>query len=389
MTAAFFGLALLGTPQFYAPQLRTILPSGAVILADNKPGAKSISVQLFASARGVEETDDRHGWRHLLEHLILKGRDPKSPLDVRVESKGIFVQGRTYRDAMQIEITVHVGQEGEAFDILKEVTRPLVTTPEEIATEVAVLREELALSEDALMLGQAAWMAAYGRFGLDAQGNLEVMAKATPEGLAELQAKHFVPKNLVLVISGPIKLDEVTAKASAFLSSFRGDASNIVERPLGLPGRTTADEAFGEGRAVPVGTFASPETAAVIIGAFGIAARHPGAFVSYTPSMSRALVVVGQTESNGGIGREIDEFVDNDWAQVYTVGMNLSRRWLQNYLATPSGSAYLWGLMLLEKPEGKVEEISAAFSQVSFEQFKREATRFGKEKAVTFVGAGS
>lgn len=382
-------LALAMVPQVRAPQLRTNLPSGAVILAENLPTAKSISVQLFAASRGVEEAPARHGWRHLLEHLTLKGRDPKNLLDVRVEAKGMFIQGRTFRDFMQFEVTGHVGSVDDALSVLREVTQPLEVSAEDIAKEVTVMKEEFALTEDSVRLGAGAWSAAYSASGLDAQGDLEAMARATPGDLADLQAKHFAPKNFVLVVSGPLDPDAVTAKCAAFLASFRGDTGVAMERPEGNGGRATVDGAFGEGRAVPVGPFATTETMAILVGAFGVAAKHESAFMTYTPTMTRGLVVVGQTESNGGIGRMIDDFAESDVAQVFVVGRNLTRRWVANHLATPSGSAYLWGSLLVHKPDARIDSIKEALDGLTFEKFKREFGRFKREKAVTVVGAGS
>lgn len=386
MTAALLGL-VLATTQVSAPRLRTVLPNGSVVLVENMPEAKGLSVQLFASARGVEEAPTRHGWRHLLEHLTLKGRNPKEPLDNRIESQGLFVQGNTYRDAMQFEVTARTGQLEEAMKVLREITQPLEVTPEEIAAEVNVMREEFALHEDSIELGSAAWVEAYGEGGLDAGGNLEIIAKATPEELTNLMDKMLTPSNLVLVISGPLKIEEATAIGKAFLIGRRGDP--VAGTPRGEPkaGRVAVDGAFGEGRAVPVTGLRDSGTIATLIGAFGIAARIPGAFVTYTPNGTRGLVAFGQTESTGGVGMMIDEFQDSDLAQVFAVGRNMMRRWLTQYLSTPSGNGYIRGLLLLDDKEAKAEDVAAAMEKLTFAEFKAEFARFGKDRAVSFVGA--
>lgn len=385
MTGALLGVIL--ATQVSAPRLRTILPNGAIVLVESMPQAKALSVQLFASSRGVEETPERHGWRHLLEHLTLKGRDPKSPLDNRIEAKGLFLQGKTYRDAMQIEVTAKPGQLEEALAILREVTQPLETTPEEIAAEVNVMREEFALAEDAIKLGRGAWEEAYGEAGLDAGGNLESIAKATPEGLRETMDRMLAPANLVLVISGPIKIEDATALGKSFLLSRRGDPPKANPRGEPKSGRAAVDDAFGEGRAVPVGSLTDPATVTALVGAFGITARIPGAFVTYTPNGTRGLVAFGQTDATGGVGLMIDEFEESDLAQVYGVGRNLMRRWLGGYLSDPSGNGYLRGLLLLDNPTARAEDVGVALEGLTFAQFKKEFARFGKDKAVTFVGS--
>jgi hypothetical protein len=387
LTSALFGLAL-AAGQFQSPQLRTNLESGAIVLAERMPDAKSLSVQLFASSRGVEEVPSRHGWRHLLEHLILKGRDSKNPIDTRAESKGIFIQGRTFRHAMQIELSAKPEQLDECLAYLKEITQPVSVTAEDIAGEVDVIRQELALMEDSIRLGNGAWTAAYGSRGLGPAGDPAAMAAATPDALESLQSQHFAPANLVLVISGPINVDSATAKATALLSGFRGTPEEAAAATEAHSGRTEVEGAFGEGRAVPVSSLADPKTAAVLIGAFGIATRTSGAFVTYTPNMKQGLVIVGQTEASAGISRLIDDLNESDLGQVYSVGSNLGRRWLENQLKTPAGSATLWGHLLLDRPQGRLDDIRRAFSEVNFDLFRAEFRRFKRENAVTFVGVG-
>src|SRR5665213_4422706 len=80
------------------PRLRTILPNGAAILVERVPGAKDLSVDLFAASRGTEESPISNGLRHLLEHLIAKG--PNGDIDRRLETAGAFLSAETSRDTM-------------------------------------------------------------------------------------------------------------------------------------------------------------------------------------------------------------------------------------------------------------------------------------------------
>lgn len=384
MTVAL-AMVLVG-PQLASPRLRTLLPNGAAILVE-KMDTKSVSVQLFAASRGTEETAEHHGWRHLIEHLVLKGRDPKSPIDVRSESKGIFVMGRTYREATQFEVTCNSAQVDEALALLKEIISPLETTPEQIKAEVAIMKEEIALQDDAGRLGSAAWEAAYGSYGLDPVGDPEVMAKATPEGLAEIQAKEFSPGNLVISVSGPVDLKETTELCRQFLLETKGATPEAAARPTGEGGRIAVDGAFGEGRAVPVGSMRDPDTLACLAGALGVAAQVPGAFVTYTPSADPGLVIVGQTESTSGVGLFIDELDEGSLGRVFTIGKLFARRWLDRYLSTATGNGYVRGFILLKDQGARVEDIQASLRDLSFDRFKKVFVKFHQDKAIIVVGA--
>src|SRR5688500_3617518 len=103
-----FLLLLAAATQDESPRLRTVLPNGAIILAERMPSAPTVSVQLFASSKRVPETAETHGRRHLLEHILAKG--PKKNLDTRLESSGAFLEAFTHRDAMQLGVTCGPGR---------------------------------------------------------------------------------------------------------------------------------------------------------------------------------------------------------------------------------------------------------------------------------------
>src|SRR5690242_17678119 len=99
-------LALAQTPD-EPPRLRTVLDNDAVILVEPMPKEPTISVQLFASAKYVPETEATHGFRHLLEHLVAHG---DGTIDPKLESQACFMDAETLRDAMQIEFRVGPNQ---------------------------------------------------------------------------------------------------------------------------------------------------------------------------------------------------------------------------------------------------------------------------------------
>jgi predicted Zn-dependent peptidase len=382
MLALAISMALL--PQDEPPRLRTICRNGAAIIVERMADQPVISVQLWASSRAVPETPQNHGWRHLMEHIIARG---KGDLDKRLETQGSYLRARTFRDAMQIEITVGPRQFDLAMSAISEVLRPLQTDQAAINHEVAIMREEFATSDDPVKFGGAAWQLAFGEAGLDSLGNLEVMAKATPEGLREVQRKHFYSENLVLSIAGPVDVKKATETAIALIGVKQG-ATLIpaVDRPPGKAGRVEA-EGFGEGRAAIVTGFDRPQTVGALAFALAVANEVEGSFVTYTPSTRRGLVIVGQTEKLAAVGLRIDSVEPDDWNKLFAIGKILARRWVERYLGSASGLAYIRGLLLTQSHTSKPEQMLDAVDQLTFAQFQNAAKAFSKEKAVTVVGS--
>lgn len=382
MLALALSMALL--QQDEPPRLRTICRNGAAIIVERMADEPTISVQLWASSRSVPETPQNHGWRHLMEHIVARG---KGDLDKRLETQGSYLRARTFRDAMQIEVNVGPRQLDLAISAISEILRPLQTDQAAINHEVGIMREEFATNDDPIKLAGAAWKGAFGDAGLDPLGTLEALGKATPEALKDLHRKHFYPENLVLSIAGPVDVKKTTEAALALIGVRQG--ATLVptpDRPAGKPGRVEAD-GFGEGRAAIVGGFERPQTIGALAFALAIASGVEGSFVTYTPSTRKSLVILGQTEKIAGIGLKIDSITQDDWGRLFAIGKILARRWVERYMGSSSGVAYIRGLLLTQNHASRPEQMLDAVDQLSMAQFQEAAGAFSKEKAITVVGS--
>ena len=193
MLALFACFVATQVPIEQPPRLRTILNNGAAVLVEKATGAKTLSLDFFASSRGTEETATTNGLRHLLEHLIARG--PKGDLDVKLETAGGFLQAETLRDAMEFKITLPSGQLPLGMRIVEQLMQMPVVTPEMIQHEALIIEQEIALRENSSKLSAEAWLTSFGDKGLDVLGNLDVIRNATP---AMLDKVHSVPEQMFL-----------------------------------------------------------------------------------------------------------------------------------------------------------------------------------------------
>jgi len=366
-----------------APRLRTICRNGTVVLVERMAEEPSISIQLWASSYSVPETKDSHGFRHLLEHLAAKGN---GDLDARLEKQGCYLRARTFRDAMQIEINVGPRQMDVGISALLEVIKPLQVNQTAIDRELRVMRQEFATYDDPSRLSAGAWRQAFGDNGMDPFGDLEALAKATPEALRELHRKHFYPENLAITIAGPLDIRAATEKAVAAFGMKQGGIRIVRDpAPLGKPGRIEVS-GFGEGRAAMTPGYDNPLAVGSLAFALAVASEIEGSFVTYTPATDRGVVTVGQTERVSGMGIRIDSVGANDLPRLFALGRVLARRWVERYLRSPSGVGFIRGLLLVQSPAASPEAMLTAIDALTYEQFKDAASQFSKEKGVTVVG---
>jgi hypothetical protein len=363
------------------PRLRTILENNSIILVEPMPKERVISVQLFASSKYVPETPETHGFRHLLEHLVARG---DGTLDRKLETQACFMTASTLRDAMHIELTVGPTQLQLALDTLGVLLRRPAFTQERIDKELRVMRDELALQDDPLLLSSTAWKTAYGDAGLDPLGTFDSMYRATPEKLADVYDRQFAADGLVMAIAGPVDLDKATAMAAALLAPWpKSHFKPQVLTREGKPGRANS-EGFGECRGAIVPGFNLPQTAAAIAAAFGIASELPGCFVTYTPTLQSGLVLVGRTDTNSGLGLYIDGLESG--AGLFVRGKLLARNWITRQLGTPQGVAYLRGLLLCQGAGYRPETLLDEISRVTPTEFDSGVKALSSGQAVIAVG---
>lgn len=351
-----------------------MLPSGAVLLVENLPSSKVVSVQLFASAKGVRETPQTHGWRHLLEHLLVKG--PDKGLAERLETQGIFLTADTHRDAMQLALLAPAAKLDLALETVRIFLQPLQTTQSEIDNEVKVLGEELALAPSSKRLSKMLWAASMGDQALDPIGDPKAMATATPELLEMLRRRHFAPQNLVLVVSGPLDVDKVTLRAKALLPAEKGPFEpDPVHRSAGSP--AVAREGGREARAVPAPGWGDRNTAANLVAAFALASELKDGYVIYTPSVQPGLILLGSNDD--GLGAYLQGLKPAEIDALFPRGRTIAESWLRRQLDNSEGSAALRGLLYVQGIGSEPEDLLDNIRRVSQTEYRAAVDLFRTE----------
>ena len=380
MLALFACLVATQVPIEQPPRLRTILDNGAAILVEKSPGAKTLSLDFFASSRGAEETAATNGTRHLLEHLIARG--PKGDIDLRLETAGGFLQAETLRDAMEFKITLPAGQLPLAMRVVAELMQMPVVTTESIQHEALIIDQEMALRENSSRLAAAAWTTSFGDKGLDVVGTPDVIRNITPAMLDKVHREQFAGPNIAIAVVGDLDLDETTKACGAVLSKAPKTPVKPIDRGMGVGGRGTAS-ASGEAIALPVAGWRYPETAARVAAAFALASEADNCFVIYTPSAGAGLVIVGRSNSNSGLENIAAKANAND---LFVRGRSLARSWIQNMLQTPAGIADARGVLLVQEFDLKPETMIENLDTMSVKRFTDALAAFRSPEAVTVVG---
>lgn len=351
-----------------APRLKIELPNRSVAFIERFEKTKLCAVHLIASSRGVEETSATHGWRHLLEHLMVKGR--RGTLDKDLESQGLFLRAQTYRDYMVVSIEGPNNRIDRALEAVTEVLQPVQTTQEAITQEVGLIASELAISSDLTKLSASAWEKVYGGRGLDPLGSIETMQKATPAAMADLQKREFAPRNVVLAVCGDFDLNQVAAKVRKIAGSIAEQpAAPLADRIAGKPDRADCDGAFGELRGVPVPSCLGSRTLATLAAGFAVCSTNHDVTLTYTFTNRNGLVSIGQSADNSGMGLAIDNMDMAERASLYEIGKQYVISWLGSLLSSPSEHTRLRGILIATGSNAMPEEMLEGAKKVTLQEY--------------------
>lgn len=356
-------------------RLRTLLPNGAVVLAERVEKMESISVHLVVPSRGTEETVSNHGARHLLEHFLARG--PRRDLDRRLEAKGGLLLARTLRDATVFQVEVNRGDWPLALQAVQEALQLGEVTPEALERERKILNEESALREPTSLLSSEIWTAAFGDDGLDPSGSETGFARVTPESLRALHRKLLQAKGVTLLVRGEINVDQVTAAGRKFLSTLTPSASDFRRREAQPPTKIKSN--YGTARGTVVSGLQNPSTLATLAAGLALASELEEAFFTYTPSTRSGCALIGQVFPTDAFAEVVDQ---TDPASLFARGRTLLKEWLRTQLGDSADGGTNRAILLSQSPGLRLDQLLQEADLISVAAFMKGCEAFRTGNAI-------
>ena len=197
---------------------RSVLDSGIEVLSERIPGVRSAAVGVWIRQGSVHESGADSGVSHMLEHMVFKGTERRSSVEIAValESLGGSLDAYTSREHTSYQARVLDEHVPEALDVLSDlVIRPRIEESD-LRLEREVVLEEIAQVEDTPddlvfeLHGELLWNGhPYGRSIL---GTNESVGCMTAQGLRELHRGRYTGANLVVAGAGNLEHDEFVSR---------------------------------------------------------------------------------------------------------------------------------------------------------------------------------
>jgi predicted Zn-dependent peptidase len=258
---------------------RTEFTSGLRVVAERMPGVRSVSIGIWVLAGSRDERPAISGHCHFLEHLLFKGTDTRTALDIAeaFDAVGGDVNAFTAKEYTCYYARVLDRDLEMAVDYLVDMLQHSTISAQDLTAESDVILSEIDMHEDSPedvvhdVFTEALWPG--HPLGRPILGTKDRIASSTRASVRGFYRRHYVPGRLVISVAGNVRHDKLLAMLATRMD---------VGRPLGARGRSAkefranhrAPKPSGEGvvKHKPV------EQAHVVLGTNGLPRTDPDRF---------------------------------------------------------------------------------------------------------------
>ena len=198
--------------------------------------ARSVAVGCYVSVGTRDEPSAIVGVSHFLEHLLFKGTDTRSALDIAesVDSTGGDMNAYTTKEFTAFYLRLPARHLEFGVDLLCDVISNPAFDDAEFASERQVILEELHLQQDEPddLVHTLLYEQLYPKhpLGWEIAGNESTIKATTPALVRRFHRRWYAPPNLVFAAAGPIEHREFATAVRKRLSPSPTDVAAVRRR---------------------------------------------------------------------------------------------------------------------------------------------------------------
>ncbi|MFY9488916.1 MAG: pitrilysin family protein [Solirubrobacterales bacterium] len=206
----------------------TTLDNGLRVVTENFPRVRSIALSVMIGVGSRNETYEQAGLSHFLEHLLFKGTDRYSSLDIDelFDGIGAEINASTDKEVTTVYARFLDKHLEKAFDVMSDMV--MRSTFPDIDSERQVVIEEIAMYEDepSDKVHDILGTTVFGDtpLGRPIIGRAEVIGEVTIPEIAAYRDAQYVPENIVIAAAGATDHEKLVALARDAGFDRTGDA---------------------------------------------------------------------------------------------------------------------------------------------------------------------
>lgn len=246
--------------------------NGIPVICETNSFFRSVSFGIWINAGSRDETAEKAGLFHFLEHLVFKGtlrRDARS-INVEIDELGGHVDAFTTREYTCYSAHVLAENLEQTFDLVADIMLNSVFPDDEVERERHVILEEIKMGEDSPaenifdQLYPTRWSG--HPLGRLITGTVGTVKSITKKDLQDARERYYRPPFMLVTASGGVEIGALAQLVDKYFGGLpQGIASrsfpelvtkntvNVIKRPLEQahlimagPGLSMADERRNE-----------------------------------------------------------------------------------------------------------------------------------------------
>ncbi len=221
----------------------TELPGGPRVITEAMPSVRSVALGLWVRAGSRDEGREQAGVSHFLEHLLFKGTESHSAIEISelFDGMGAATNAATSKESTHLHARLLDEHTEEAFGLLAEMLTSSSLPEEEVDSEREVVLEEIAMYEDEPQdrVHDVLAEAIHGDHPLGRRvlGDPKVIASIPVYDIASYHQAHYTAPNLVVAAAGHLEHAEIVELARRFLSPPAGEVAALPSNGTDGPPR--------------------------------------------------------------------------------------------------------------------------------------------------------
>ncbi len=220
----------------------TELGGGLRVVTEAVPSLRSVALGLWVRTGSRDETPAQAGVSHFLEHLLFKGTERHSAIEISelFDGMGAATNAATSKESTHLHARFLDEHTEEAFELLAEMFLAPSLPPEEIDSEREVVLEEIAMYEDepSDRVHDVLAEAIYGGHPLGRRvlGSAEVIGTIPVPEIAGYHRARYTAANIVVAAAGHVEHERIAGLATRHLSPRPAEGAS----PNGFAGAEAA-----------------------------------------------------------------------------------------------------------------------------------------------------
>jgi predicted Zn-dependent peptidase len=221
----------------------TQLDSGLTVATEHVPGTRSVAAGVWVGVGARDEPVAISGASHFLEHLLFKGSERRSALDISrtIDRYGGDINAFTTKEYTAYYCRLPARHAAAAIELLGDVVTSPALRDSDVETERHVILEEIAMDDDSpddvahRVFGEQLFPD--HPLGLDTAGSPDTVEAITPDDIRQFFEQRYTAGSMFASIAGPLSHDEMLALVEpSFVRIRAGDGRTARQAPGAIAG---------------------------------------------------------------------------------------------------------------------------------------------------------